>query len=629
MARAGGPDSIRSLSVQGGFLDGLAMEFAPALNCIIGGEGTGKSTVLEFLRFALEQMPDPALSPDHHGAVESLVRSNLGTGVIKVGVDSSTGTPYDIERTQSDEESVVLDRARSPVEFDLAMGTASRAQFCSNDEIARIAASHGLQLRLIDGLAGQEVREAELIIESLRARLADNALTVARRRKEIGDRGGRLDEELADVEARLEALDEPESGSPPLREQGERKAFRVREQRAFEALLEFAAEHERGIGAAVEEILSEAPSIAEDILSGPNAELFLHLASLWKEKTRTATAGLREGAKQLGLFARELLDLKKSELDKKHSMEEAGYLALLRRHGKGRGLASKRDSLLRRRIERLDAKARRDRQSEKLARAEAERGSLVRELSDARDRRYAARARQAEEITSALAPTIRVAVEQFGDAEEYRGLLLRALGEGGGRREALVARITERIPPQELAARVRTADRERLKQALDVDDEQVNRLVLQLRDSPHVHDIETVELPDRVRIELKDGTGFRPSPELSTGQKCSAILPILLLVGEGPVLIYGPEDNLDSGFTRDQLVPAVRSAKGGRQFIFVTSDPAIPVLADAERVFVMESDGKQAGVRASGTVDETRAEIERVMEGAKEAFEMRERRDGR
>ena len=43
----------------------------------------------------------------------------------------------------------------------------------------------------------------------------------------------------------------------------------------------------------------------------------------------------------------------------------------------------------------------------------------------------------------------------------------------------------------------------------------------------------------------------------------------------------------------------------------------------------MESDGKQAGVRASGTVDETRAEIERVMEGAKEAFEMRERRDGR
>lgn len=33
---------LRWLSVVGGFLDGLKIEFAPGLNCIIGGRGTGK-----------------------------------------------------------------------------------------------------------------------------------------------------------------------------------------------------------------------------------------------------------------------------------------------------------------------------------------------------------------------------------------------------------------------------------------------------------------------------------------------------------------------------------------------------------------------------------------------------------
>ena len=49
---------IRWLSVVGGFLDGTKIEFAPGLNCIIGARGTGKTTALEFIRFALDAMPD-------------------------------------------------------------------------------------------------------------------------------------------------------------------------------------------------------------------------------------------------------------------------------------------------------------------------------------------------------------------------------------------------------------------------------------------------------------------------------------------------------------------------------------------------------------------------------------------
>ena len=49
---------IRWLAVVGGFLDGARIEFGPGLNCIIGARGTGKTTALEFIRFALDSMPD-------------------------------------------------------------------------------------------------------------------------------------------------------------------------------------------------------------------------------------------------------------------------------------------------------------------------------------------------------------------------------------------------------------------------------------------------------------------------------------------------------------------------------------------------------------------------------------------
>jgi len=40
---------ICSIRVVGGFLDGLDIDLADGLNCIIGARGTGKTTVLELV----------------------------------------------------------------------------------------------------------------------------------------------------------------------------------------------------------------------------------------------------------------------------------------------------------------------------------------------------------------------------------------------------------------------------------------------------------------------------------------------------------------------------------------------------------------------------------------------------
>jgi hypothetical protein len=63
--------------------------------------------------------------------------------------------------------------------------------------------------------------------------------------------------------------------------------------------------------------------------------------------------------------------------------------------------------------------------------------------------------------------------------------------------------------------------------------------------------------------------------------------------------------------------------KGGRQMIFVTHNPNIPVLGDAERIFVLESDGRAASMRNSGGVDDCKEEIVSLLEGGEQAFKKR------
>ena len=65
---------ILSIEVAGGFLDGTRLEFSDGLNCIIGGRGTGKTTVLEFIRYILGMMPDVADSRPRAKAIEGHVQ---------------------------------------------------------------------------------------------------------------------------------------------------------------------------------------------------------------------------------------------------------------------------------------------------------------------------------------------------------------------------------------------------------------------------------------------------------------------------------------------------------------------------------------------------------------------------
>ncbi len=125
-----------------------------------------------------------------------------------------------------------------------------------------------------------------------------------------------------------------------------------------------------------------------------------------------------------------------------------------------------------------------------------------------------------------------------------------------------------------------------------------------------------------------DGTDFKPIQQGSPGQRTAAMLAFLLAYGEEPMVLDQPEDDLDNHLIYDLIVRQVRENKMRRQLIVVTHNPNIVVNGDAELVVAMDFRGGQCLVVESGSLQEqaVRAEVCRVMEGGVQAFRQRYRR---
>ena len=156
--------------------------------------------------------------------------------------------------------------------------------------------------------------------------------------------------------------------------------------------------------------------------------------------------------------------------------------------------------------------------------------------------------------------------------------------------------------------------------------EQAKKVIAELRDPEKLMDLEIVDLDDLPKIELSDSGIYKNSVGLSTGQKCTAILPILLFDSASPLIIDQPEDNLDNRYVYECIVATVKKVKAHRQLIFVTHNPNIPVLGDAEKIIVMQSDGRSGSIARSGSVNQCRDAIINLLEGGAEAFRLRSNR---
>jgi energy-coupling factor transporter ATP-binding protein EcfA2 len=133
---------------------------------------------------------------------------------------------------------------------------------------------------------------------------------------------------------------------------------------------------------------------------------------------------------------------------------------------------------------------------------------------------------------------------------------------------------------------------------------------------------------DTVSVRFRDAgssNDWRSLSQGSPGQQTAALLAFVLGFGNEPIILDQPEDDLDSTLIYELLVNRFRELKATRQMIVVTHNPNIVVHGDAEYVVSLDVPNGETTVRCSGGLQEisVRDEICRVMEGGREAFQSR------
>ena len=133
----------------------------------------------------------------------------------------------------------------------------------------------------------------------------------------------------------------------------------------------------------------------------------------------------------------------------------------------------------------------------------------------------------------------------------------------------------------------------------------------------------TYRTPDKFEIIYRG----RPLGEHSLGQRASALIIFLLTLRDSDLIIIDqPEDDLDNQTIYNDVIKVLRDLKDTSQFIFATHNPNIPVLGDCEQTIACQYHTNKIETTL-GSIDDDiiRKDIVNIMEGGKEAFDNRKR----
>ena len=617
------------LSWQGGFLDGVQMRFNSNLNVLVGGRGSGKSTVVESLRYVLglEPLGEDARS-SHSGVIKNVLRS--GT---KISLVARSHRPhpldYRIERTIPNAP-IVRNDGTDEVLNVTPGDVFPSVEIYGQHEISELARSPEKLTRLLARFVQPDeslaARKRELRNELQRSR--DGIL---RTREELA----RGDERLAALPGLEETLKRYQDAG--LEEDLKEQSLLVREERVLDTVPERLAPIRQCLDDLKQTLPIDrvflSPKALEDlpgkkILAG--ADRVLDELSTDLEKVVQAFEAAVAKADQKFHDVRARFEARRASV-------RSGYEQKLRDLQKSR-IDGEEFIGLRRRIEELRPLTE---QQEILKRREADdrnrRRNLLAEWEDLNGKEFRALDRAGKLVTKQLEGHVRVQVEFGGN----RKPLFRLLRDGvGGRLSETIEALqqADTLSPGELVQACRqgatvlaadfgvpTAQAERLARASEAT----------------LMQIEELGLPSTTKIELNvaapGGTAhWQALDDLSTGQKATAVLLLLLLESDAPLVVDQPEDDLDNRFITEGIVPRMRDGKRRRQFLFSTHNANIPVLGDAELILGLSASGEAGEGHATiapghmGSIDTgpVRALVEELLEGGQDAFERRRRKYG-
>jgi energy-coupling factor transporter ATP-binding protein EcfA2 len=616
---------IEKIDISGGFLPGLSVNIAPGLTCIIGARGSGKSTLAEAMRFVLCGLSG---APKH---CADLIQANLAGGALVTITALADGSNrYTIKRGLKQNPVLLGIDGKAITTVDLDRGTFLPLDAYSSLEIEAIADEALGQKRrsLLDELRSEQMRTIHLSLGEGARALEANADRIRTTQRTIEDVTEQI-EELGDVRGRLSAL------APSDRESAEDFVQLSRQQQLDQreiAKLDSAERDLKSLDETLERLRAESGNV--------------FAARLVEEQSANADT-MRRFEKQL---AASKVPVEKSLSAIQTKVRDAqGVLAQARQslfeiHTSHAGDLAKLTALNQAASEQARVRAALEQQLAKLEALEQQRIDLHAELQVLHEKRKSLKADHilmrdqvstvrdevASELQHEAGERVRIRVMRNADHMSYHEMLVEGLKGARVRNQNELLATLMQLRPEQLAQLIQSNDFESFEELTHFGAERSRKILDSFREALDPLALEITPIEDRIAIELNVATSghphFKDASDLSRGQKCTALLPILLARRDNPLIIDQPEDNLDNHFIFETVVNAVQRMKKRRQMIFITHNANIPVLAEAELVLVMTSDGRVGTIENRGSVDECREQIIELLEGGREAFELRSKR---
>ncbi len=646
------PHIIRSIEVRNARVMGratpLMVACSPFFNAIVGGRGTGKSTLVHALRLAtdrggeleaLDQKSEPRRQFD---AFRTIQRGRGGEGALLPETEFRVEWIHDGEELRltwkADTRAIAVEQ-RQGGQWQLSPSQAVNAsrfplRILSQGQIAAMASgSRGALLTIIDE-AGD--------VEPLKVQFAEAERTFRAQRARLRELDGRLtalpevERKLAEVGRKLEALAQADHAQVLRDYARTQRQLRV-VKAAFEQL--------RGDAAAVAALpdtllLDDWPQNYFD--AETDAEVLAWRREM-DAKLESTRGRLRELAAQFSaLIENEAKDARLLALWERCKAAEQAH-AMIQKQLAEQGVEDPQ----------AFARLTQERQSMELQRntllkLTSDRASLVQQIEAQqallRERRNDITAARKDFINRAISNNghVRMSVVAMGYDAEVIESELRELLEAPVRFENDILSVEEGVPPRGIAHELASSDPahrlsalDDVKQRLLYPDESVGghfrNFLSKSAQKPEFADRVLAWFPeDDLRIEYQRHGRWHSIREGSQGQRSAALLAFLLAFGEEPIVLDQPEDDLDNHLIYELIVQQIRENKLRRQLIVVTHNANVVVNGDAELVHVMDFGRGQCFIAEAGALQDrpVREEVCRVMEGGREAFSLRWKRLG-
>ncbi|HYR21473.1 MAG TPA: PHP domain-containing protein [Chthoniobacterales bacterium] len=606
---------IERIKVTGGFLDGAEAIFHQGLNSILGAKGAGKSLLIEFLRFALNQQPsNKDILADHESKLAQRLE-NYGT--VEVAIVDETGMKFVVSRVwdPAEDHPYTSDVRNAAEVFPIL--------FLSQNEIIKIAESEDEQIAFIDRFFDfrsfrQKIADLDHKMEELDRALAES-LEAFRTQKEIEEAITASNKELVSLDAKLK--------NPIFDEytKQETKDRALREQQAFvDDLIKQLDTTRRDYGRV------QVPALPETHASDPALRRVQDVNTQAKD---SLLQGLEEAAAKLVQF--------KQQVETEYSKWLPDFLAAKKRYsdavqkegGDYKNLAQKRAKCVKQ-IETLQQRLVPIKQrSDQIKDISTERDETITALKREYEAYSKERQTRCQTIEQESGNRLKIGIQESSNVDEFRSRL-NALKKGSYLKDAEINLICEKSDPGTFVKAVirhevfgKTQFLEALAKDVGIDRERMFVLSEFLDSEFQIEQLLSLEhkaLPkDRPEILYNVGENkFEPLNRLSVGQKCTAMLIVALSDGMFPIVIDQPEDSLDIRTIWEDMCTKIRRGKEKRQFIFTTHNSSLAVASDTDKFTILEAGATSGKVMYSGSMDHSpvNEEVITYLEGGPDTY---------